>query len=272
MRLDRRGFVAGGAVLGAATMNATTAAAADTPRGATRLAAASLGVSEPFFIPAPPERVWRVFNDPVERGKWFGVPGAPSTGGSKKLRLGQWDTTAVDHPGMPGPYQTSVKFDAVPGGTLINHKVTGFGPGPVWENAVQSSVDGIAEMFSDLAIYLRTGVAFPRHTGRAFPNRPPHPNDLRTGTRGIPGGLEVLEVKPGTLAAEAGLQAGDVIVAVGDAGIFGMRDVRMLSLAHSPGDEIEVTWIRNGKLMKGGGRMTQQPIRWRKGFTPLNPG
>lgn len=269
MQVGRRKFVVGGAALGVAISAPVGGAAAAVPqsRPAPSSTSPQREISEEFFIPEAPNEVWRVFTDPIERGVWFGYPGKPGSAG-EKLRLGEWTRTPVDHPGMPGPYETAVKLEAVAGGTRITHTISGYGEGPVWENAVQSSADGIAEMFGDLAIYLRTGVGFPRHTGRAFPNRPGHPNDLRTGTRSVPGGLEILEVFPGTLAAEAGLQPQDVVVAIGDAGIFGMRDMRLFNLAHTPGDVVEVTWVRGRKLMTGEGRMVQAPIRWRNGFDP----
>ena len=269
MGLDRRKFVASGAALGIAAAGAAMAEPDRKARANLASTPSDREISQEIFMPAPPEDVWRAFTDPVERGIWFGYPGKPGSG-REKLRLGQWKRSAVDHPGMPGPYETAVKFEAAPGGTRISHKITGYGEGPVWENAAQSSADGVSEMFSDLAIYLRTGVGFPRHTGRAFPNRAPHPNDLRTGTRSVPGGLEVFEVFPNTLAADAGLQPGDVVVAIDDAGIFGMRDLRLLNLVHALGDTVDLTWIRAGKLMRGRGRMAHKPTQWRNGFDPAN--
>ena len=110
-------------------------------------------------------------------------------------------------------------------------------------------------MMGDLALYLRTGVGFPRHVVfRCF--------DLLKGTREVPGGLEVFDVLEGTLAAEVGLQPGDTVVGLGGAGVYGFREVCFAVRSHSPGDRIEVTWVRGDQVLTGSGRMTgTMPVR-----------
>lgn len=268
MKIDRRGIVAGAACVGAL---AATAGAAEAKAGRAASPAAAAGShTQSYVMPAPVDRVWRAWTDPAERKVWFGVASEPLKGALevKPMRLIK---VALDHPGLPGPTQQTVTFEAVPGGARVTHTDAGYGDTPVWRNSYQSSIDGIDEMMSDLALYLRTGVGFPRHTGRAFPGRAPHPNDLRFGTRNIDGGLEIMEVSEGSLAAQVGLQPGDTVVAIGDAGVYTLRDLRMANLMHAPGDAIEVTWVRAGKLMKGTGRMTTAPIKWRNGYVPSGP-
>ena len=47
-------------------------------------------------------------------------------------------------------------------------------------------------------------------------------------------------------AAEAGLEEGDVIVRVGDRTVAGAADLTAAIRSHSPGDTVEVAYVRNG--------------------------
>ena len=60
-------------------------------------------------------------------------------------------------------------------------------------------------------------------------------------------GAFVVEVSPGTAAAAAGLQAGDVIVAIGGEPIRGSADVSAAVIRRHPGDEVEIRFIRGGE-------------------------
>ena len=90
--------------------------------------------TESYVMPASIETTWRAFTDPAERQVWFGFPldqlaGALDVDPPRLLRV------AVDHPGLPGPTETTVTFEAVDGGTSICHTLGGYGDGPVWEGA-----------------------------------------------------------------------------------------------------------------------------------------
>lgn len=56
----------------------------------------------------------------------------------------------------------------------------------------------------------------------------------------------VVEVNPGGPADEAGLEAGDIIIAVDDKALHQERDLRALVGSHEPGDEVEITLVRPG--------------------------
>lgn len=66
---------------------------------------------------------------------------------------------------------------------------------------------------------------------------------------GLPAGtgLTVYHVVPDSAAEKAGLEAHDVITAVGDRAIGSQDDLRAAVLAHKPGDEISVKFIHKGK-------------------------
>lgn len=60
-------------------------------------------------------------------------------------------------------------------------------------------------------------------------------------------GLTVYHVVPGSAAAKAGLEAHDIITAVGDQNIGSQNDLRAAVIAHEPGDEVTVKLIHKGK-------------------------
>ena len=60
-------------------------------------------------------------------------------------------------------------------------------------------------------------------------------------------GAFVVEVSPGTAAASAGLQAGDLIVAIGGEPILGSADVSAAIIRRQPGDEVDIRFIRGGE-------------------------
>jgi putative serine protease PepD len=59
-------------------------------------------------------------------------------------------------------------------------------------------------------------------------------------------GAVVAEVNPGSPAAEAGLEVGDVVVAVDDQPINGSEGLVGVVRDHSPGDEVTIVVVRNG--------------------------
>jgi S1-C subfamily serine protease len=59
-------------------------------------------------------------------------------------------------------------------------------------------------------------------------------------------GVRLEDVRPGTPAAQAGLRAGDIIVAVNEAAVTDMRSYSNALRQFSPGDEIRVHFSRDG--------------------------
>jgi len=88
---------------------------------------------------------------------------------------------------------------------------------------------------------------------------PPPPSRRFTGARGGPflgisaegrgesDGLRLASVLPGTAAARAGLQDGDVVVRLGDQPINAFEDLRRLLAQKRPGDAVSVVYLRDGE-------------------------
>lgn len=62
-----------------------------------------------------------------------------------------------------------------------------------------------------------------------------------------PDGLAVRSVDEGSLAASAGVQAGDVLLRLGEQRVADVDDVAMALAGHHAGDEVEVTVVRPGQ-------------------------
>jgi putative serine protease PepD len=54
-------------------------------------------------------------------------------------------------------------------------------------------------------------------------------------------------VQPGTAAARAGLQAGDVIVRVGGLRVYSFDELHESIVARQPGDSVDVVYLRDGE-------------------------
>jgi uncharacterized protein YndB with AHSA1/START domain len=255
MKIDRRKFVGSGMAIGIGALGAASTAvgAPVNPIGlrAERSEGAK-GKGELVVtnvMPAPVDRTWRAFTDPQERKIWWGHPTDPLDG-ALEVRPQALIRGRVDHPGLPGAMTTATTFKAVSGGTLVTQVQSGFGEGPQWESAMQSVAHGMGEMMGDMALYLKTGVGFPRHVVFSC-------FDFLQGTLEVPGGLEVYEIPEGSLPDQLGMQPGDIVVGLAGAGVYGLAQIHFATRSHAPGDEVEVKWVREGKLMSGTGRMTK---------------
>jgi putative serine protease PepD len=60
-------------------------------------------------------------------------------------------------------------------------------------------------------------------------------------------GARITEVTEGSTAAEAGIEAGDVITSVDDRRITGADSLVATIRSYRPGDQVEVTWTRDGE-------------------------
>jgi serine protease Do len=69
----------------------------------------------------------------------------------------------------------------------------------------------------------------------------------------------ITEVVEDTPAAQAGIEAGDLIVAVDGVPIDGQRVLERIIRSHQPGDRVEITLWRNGRERTVSVRLAQNP-------------
>lgn len=265
MSLDRRNFIAT-ATLGGLALGTPAAARVRSAPATPPPASGVLLHQKTYAVPAPIDKAWDAWTDPEKREIWFGRHSRDAKPAEAALPR-YFTRSVVDHPGLPGPTETTVTMAPLQDETAVTQTMIGLGGKDIWRNSVDPG-GGIAEMMGDFALYLRTGAGFPRHTHVALREKQPHPNDFQAATRDFPGGVQLLDVPAGTLGAQAGMQPGDIVVALNDIGIYSLRDLAVASLGMAPGDIAELAWVRDNKVMRGSGRTTHTPIKWRNGFDP----
>ncbi len=72
-------------------------------------------------------------------------------------------------------------------------------------------------------------------------------------------GVLVREIPPGTPAAAAGLQAGDIIVRIGDKTISSSDDLILAIREHKIGESVEITYIRSGERRTTNAVLAERP-------------
>lgn len=85
-------------------------------------------------------------------------------------------------------------------------------------------------------------------------------------------GVLISQVIEGTAASKAGLQAGDVIVALGDKPVGKVKDVYRLVRSHAPGELLDVTLLRDRKEQVLPVELGSAPARAQAGKGQWHPG
>lgn len=219
-----------------------------------------------FEVRVPVERAWRAFTEPRELETWYAervqaweaIPGGRLAYGMEGYPLVEGTVQEVEPlrrlrfeegPGLlPGTTQITVVFESIESGTRITITHAGFGEGGEWIDELQSHTQGWNQAIADLVLWLETGVRFPRfHAWKSM---------LGVATLDVPAGVQVIKVVPDTFAAQCGLEAGDLLLEVGGAGVFDRTDLWVLTREHHPGDELEAAYLRDGRLQRATGRLT----------------
>jgi putative serine protease PepD len=74
----------------------------------------------------------------------------------------------------------------------------------------------------------------------------------------VPGGVAVRDVAMG-LAADAGLQAGDIVLRVDGVPVYAITDVWVLMRERKAGEQVTVEYVRGGERRTGQGTLTGWP-------------
>jgi membrane-associated protease RseP (regulator of RpoE activity) len=168
----------------------------------------------------------------------------------------RYSETGGPVPKVDGYAEVTVTFEDEGSGTRITITRSGFGEGPEWDAALESVSRGLDESIADCVLYVETGVSFPRHPRQ------------RGGTgivgRDSPGGLLVHAVEPDSFGSRLELDAGDVLVELGGAPVFGNRELLYFMREHQPGERVDATWVRNGHLCRASAELDAwRPLAWR---------
>lgn len=127
-------------------------------------------------------------------------------------------------------------------------------PSDDWELINMDGIARIAAMASDLAWSLATAPAAPTYVAVA---RPPQPSGGARASLGtvpdmasVGDGMRLQGVRAGGAAAEAGLQAGDVIIGLGEVEIAGIYDLQKALTTYKSGDTVTIVFLREGERME----------------------
>jgi uncharacterized protein YndB with AHSA1/START domain len=214
-----------------------------------------------FATAALPDRVWRALTDPDDLAAWhghaalfeaqpggrvrFADPGFADVLGAVEEAVPERALRWLVHADGSRIAWTLTPTDS---GTAVT--VTHTGRGPEWTRDLAAITLGWNESIADLLLLLDHGIRFPRHMTR----------QCRFGFDAVEGpcGVTVTVVEAVGLAADAGLQPGDLVLRVGSVPVFRRCDLATLARAVQPGVEIEVAYLRLGRVLTGRG----QPRRW----------
>ena len=70
-------------------------------------------------------------------------------------------------------------------------------------------------------------------------------------------GVRITHVVPGGFAAEAGMQAGDLLLRLNGASVLHLSDVGFVAREHAPGEEIAAEYVRGGEVLSGNGPLSE---------------
>ena len=112
-----------------------------------------------------------------------------------------------------------------------------------WDEWLEGTAIGWRQAIADLVVYLRTGVPARRFVAAM------HSPGMTM--RDTDAGVEVAASRPATLADQAGLAAGDLLLRVGGVPVFAITDVWVLMREHGPGTELEIEYVRSDERRHG---------------------
>jgi putative serine protease PepD len=151
------------------------------------------------------------------------------------------------HREMTAPNNFTIQ-DSIQTDAAINHGNSG---GPLLD--LNANVIGVnSQIESDSGGSDGVGFAIPSNTVRSIAGQLISSGSVKHAYLGVgitsaSNGVRLTQVRPGTPAAQAGLQTGDVITAIGGQSV---RDASTLSSAvdaKKPGDRVTLTYVRNGQ-------------------------
>jgi predicted metalloprotease with PDZ domain len=152
------------------------------------------------------------------------------------------------HRELDGPHtktEITVTFEEIADGTRITITHAGFGESEGWDEWLEGTTLGWNQGIADLIAYVETGVAARRFTTEMHsPGMTMYQTDA---------GLRVRSVEPDNLAAQAGLEVGDLLLAVGGVPVFTIAELWVLMREHGAGAKFEIEYVRNGERRRGTG-------------------
>jgi hypothetical protein len=193
-----------------------------------------------FSISVAPDVAWKRLDQHDDDGHWV-LPAFEGLGDELEVEPGsRLHVRKLTEPCAGS--EIMIVLEHEPSGTKVTVSQSGF---PAWfASAADAFAIGWRHIIADLALYLDTGVRGERHA-RPWAL-------LGCSLRESVPGLEVIEVMPGTLAAEVGLAPGDVLLTLGGAPIVSRTELETM-MRVAGGTEVAVEWAHGGEKRTASG-------------------
>jgi len=193
-----------------------------------------------FLVDHPTEQVWQALREGAQGTRWM-LPAFESPSDVVEMDEGRYVRLKKAAEPCAGT-EIAITLEAAASGTTVTVVQSGFGT--LFEEMLNTLAIGWSHIVADLALYLQTGARGGRHLAPWA--------SLGCGVREVRAGLEVDKVFGG-LAADAGLEPGDLLLAVGGAPVVVERELQTLMRVFGSGDKVDVTWARAGQVLRATG-------------------
>jgi putative serine protease PepD len=163
------------------------------------------------------------------------------------------------HREMTAPNNFTIA-DSIQTDAAINHGNSG---GPLLD--LTGKVVGVnAQIESDSGGSDGVGFAIPASTVRSIATQLIGGGTVKHAYLGVSigtasNGVRIEQVRPGTPAAQAGLQVGDVVTAVGGRAVRSANELSTAIDAKKPGDRVTITYTRNGQSKSATVTLAERP-------------
>jgi putative serine protease PepD len=163
------------------------------------------------------------------------------------------------HREMTAPNNFTIA-DSIQTDAAINHGNSG---GPLLD--LTGKVVGVnAQIESDSGGSDGVGFAIPASTVRSIATQLIGGGTVKHAYLGVSigtasNGVRIEQVRPGTPAAQAGLQVGDVVTAVGGRAVRSANELSTAIDAKKPGDRVTITYTRNGQSKSAMVTLAERP-------------
>lgn len=209
-----------------------------------------------IVVEVAPEEVWKALTERTLEGGESGgplhyvLPGFPSfeplpvPGASctpLEVEPGRLLRVRKDHAPCQGT-EIAVRLEQADTGTRITVVQSGFDAAFLEIVGRDGVFDHGHQIVADLALYVERGVFAPGRIWGA---------NLGAATRQRTFGLEVARVDPGGFAEKAGLEPGDVLVALRGVRVYDTRGLSTLLALSDGGMEAEAAWLRGREVRTG---------------------
>ena len=195
-----------------------------------------------FVVDSPPDAVWDSLRDGGQGTRWW-LPAFESPADQLEVDEGRYVRLEKVAEPCAGT-EIAITLEAAGNGTRVTVVQSGFGA--LFDQMLNAVSIGWSHIVADLALFLQSGVRGGRHLAPWA--------SLGCTVREVQPGLEVDHVFGG-LAAEAGLEPGDVLLAVGNAPVVFERELQTLMRVFGVGDKVDVTWARGGEILHATGAL-----------------